>query len=455
MHRYATRESLAPPEADPRDRVSADSRRLQRRAHALIPGGCHTYSKGDDQYPRSAPPFIERGLGCHVWDTDGREFIEYGMGLRAVVLGHAYPEVVAAAAAALARGSNFTRPSPLEVRCAETFLELVPTAEMVKFAKNGSDVTTAAVKLARAWTGRDLVAVCADQPFFSTDDWFIGVTPMSAGVPEAAREMTLSFRYNDLDSLRDLFARHPNQIAAVVLEPACAVAPEPGYLEGLRELCTAAGALLVFDEMITGIRWGLGGAQGHFGVTPDLSAFGKGIGNGFAIAALAGRRDVMEMGGLSRSAEERVFLLSTTHGAETHSLAAAIATMNVCRREGVPEVLARRGEELRAGVRAAAESRGLADHVHLKGHPANLVFVTRDREGVPSQAYRTLFLQELIRRGVLGPSFVVSYSHSPADVAHTLEAVEAALEVYAMALVHGVEPFLEGPPSRPVFGRAH
>ena len=198
--------------------ISPAARSLQRRAHDLIPGGAHTYAKGDDQYPETAPPFIARGRGCHVWDLDGNEFIEYGMGLRSVGLGHAFPRVIDAVRRELANGSNFTRPSPREVEAAETFLGCVSTAEMVKFAKNGSDATTAAVKLARAYTGRDLVAICGDQPFFSTDDWFIGSTGMPDGIPERIRELTVKFRFNDASTLESLFLAHPAQIACVVLE---------------------------------------------------------------------------------------------------------------------------------------------------------------------------------------------------------------------------------------------
>ena len=170
------------------------SARLRRRAHALIPGGCHTYAKGDDQYPVLAPGFIARGAGCRVWDTDGREYIEYGMGNRTVGLGHAYPPVVQAVRQELARGSNFTRPSPIEVACAEQFLALIDGAEMVKFCKDGSDATSGAVRLARAYTGRDLIACCADHPFFSVDDWFIGTTPVDAGIPLQIQQLTLTFR---------------------------------------------------------------------------------------------------------------------------------------------------------------------------------------------------------------------------------------------------------------------
>ena len=301
-----------PPSPDPTDRYPS-SRDLQGRAHALIPGGCHTYAKGDDQYPRLSPGFIRRGQGCRVWDVDGNEFIEYGMGLRSVVLGHAFPDVLRAVREALDSGSNFCRPSPLEVECAETLLRMVPGAEMVKFAKNGSDATTGAVKLARAFTGREMVAICSDHPFFSTDDWFIGVTAMDAGIPQAIKDLTVSFRYNDLESVRVLFDRFPSQIAALVLEPAATEEPRDGFLTELRRLAHDNGALLVFDEMITGFRWALGGAQALYGVQPDLSAFGKALANGFSASALVGRREIMELGGL-RHRSERVFLLSTTHG---------------------------------------------------------------------------------------------------------------------------------------------
>src|SRR5579864_8820786 len=222
---------------------------LRQKAHALIPGGAHTYAKGDDQYPIESPGFIARGEGCHVWDVDGNEFIEYGMGLRAVTLGHAFEPVLEAAHKQMQLGSNFSRPAKIEVDLAEAMLEIIDGADMVKFAKNGSDVTTAAVKLARAYTSRDLVAICGDQPFFSTDDWFIGSTEMNAGIPQAIRELSLKFRYNDLASLQGLFDQYPRQIACVVLEAEAVAPPQPGYLEQLKQLCEKQGAVLIFDEM--------------------------------------------------------------------------------------------------------------------------------------------------------------------------------------------------------------
>ncbi|MGH3762010.1 glutamate-1-semialdehyde 2,1-aminomutase, partial [Actinophytocola sp.] len=327
------------------------SHEANKRLHDLVPGGSHTYAKGEDQYPEGMAPVISHGRGAHVWDVDGNEFVEYGSGLRSVSLGHAHPRVVEAVRAQLDLGGNFVRPAAIEIEAAARFLATVPTAEMVKFAKNGSDVTTAAIRLARAVTGRPLVALCGDQPFFSTDDWFIATTGMPAGIPAATADLTVTFPYGDIDAVAELVAG--GRVACVILEPATLTDPPAGYLRRLRELCDRHGVVLIFDEMITGFRWSAAGAQGVYGVTPDLSTFGKALGNGFAVSALAGRRDLMELGGL-RDTRERVFLLSTTHGAETHALAAAMAVMDTYAEEGVTERLHALGARLAAGVRAVA-----------------------------------------------------------------------------------------------------
>jgi len=426
------------------------SGRMQKLAHSIIPGGAHTYAKGDDQYPLLAPGFLTRGEGCHVWDVDGNEFIEYGMGLRAVSLGHAYRPVVEAAYQQMLLGNNFTRPATIELDCAQELLSVVQGAEMVKFAKDGSDVTTAAIRLSRAYTGRDLIARCADQPFFSVDDWFIGNTPMSAGIPRAVQELTLQFRYNDAESLRVLFEQHPGRVACVILEAATAIEPEANFLKTVQTLCRKEGAIFILDEMITGFRWHLGGAQKLYGTTPDLSTFGKAMGNGFSVSALVGKRELMSLGGLDHD-KERVFLLSTTHGAESHSLAAAIKTMQIYRDNGVVDYLYTQGEKLRVGINRSIESLGLIGYFEVLGRPSNLIYATRDQSRQPSQAFRALFLQETIRRGLLMPSLVVSFSHTDTDIDRTNDAVGEALRVYRKALDDGVEKYLFGRPVKPVF----
>lgn len=431
---------------------SAGARAAQRRAHEIVPGGCHTYAKGDDQFPENAPPMMVRGLGAHAWDLDGREYIEYGMGLRAVTLGHAYAPVIAAVRSVLGDGVNFTRPAPIEFECAEQFLEAVPSAEMVKFCKDGSHAVDGAVRLSRAYTGREVVAICGDHPFFSTGDWFIATTEMDAGIPQAPRALVARFDYNDVESVQRLFEEYRGRVACVLMEAARTEEPQPGFLELVRDLAHADGALLVFDEMITGFRWHRHGAQHVYGVTPDLSTFGKGLANGFSVSALAGRRDVMKLGGNAHD-RERVFLLSTTHGAQTHELAAALATMRIYAAEPVVETLYARGARLRQGIEQAAVARGVSGLIGTVSRDTNLLFFTRDPDGRPSQAYRTLFMQELIRRGVIAPSFVVSYSHTEADIDRTIDVIDAAMVVYRRALDEGVDAYLKGRPVQPVFRR--
>lgn len=434
-------------------RSFAQSSRLQARLHDVVPGGAHTYARGSDQYPVDMAPVLVRGQGARVWDVDGNEFVEYGMGLRSVVLGHGYRPVVDAVCAAISDGVNFTRPTRLELQAAEDFLELVPGADMVKFAKNGSDATTAAIRLARAATGRDTIAI-SNHPFFSVDDWFMVTTDMSSGIPNSARSQTLRFDYNDLASLGELFSAHPDSIAAVILEAATALAePAPGFLDGVRALCDANGAVLIFDEIITGFRWSMHGAQSLYGVTPDLSCWGKAIGNGFPISALAGRRELMELGGL-RTDQDRVFLLSTTFGAETAGLAAFRAVVAAYRHEDQIGKMEASGRRLADGVNEVARELDVDEYVQVLGRPSCLVFATRDADQKPSQPFRTLFLQELLRRGVLGQSFVVSAAHTALDIEQTIDAVGEALVVYRRAIEAGtVDGLLAGESVAPAIRR--
>ncbi len=422
---------------------------LQERARSLIPGGSHTYAKGADQYPVHAPGVLLRGKGCRVWDADGNEFIEYGMGCRAVSLGHAFAPVCDAVAKSLSLGTNFTRPAAMELECAEKIIGLVRGAEMVKFTKDGSAATTAALKIARAATGRDLIAFCSDHPYFASNDWFIGKTKCNAGIPEAVSELSLTFRFNDLASVEALFAKYPNQIAAIILEPSRGEDPKDNFLHRVQELCRIDGALFILDEMITGFRWDTGGAQQTYDIVPDLSCFGKAMANGFSVSALLGKREFMELGGLDHL-KPRVFLLSTTHGGEIPMLAAAIATMDFYQANPVIERLHDAGKRLRLGVNEKIEAHGLEDNIQIMGRDCNLVFTCKDQNLQPCQAFRSLLIQELIQNGILAPSFVVSYSHTDADIDQTVEAMGRAMAVYARALDDGVDQHLIGRPSKVV-----
>lgn len=453
--------------------TNSNSEALRTRLHRAIPGGAHTYSRGDDQFPAIAPPALARGKGAYVWDAEGNRFLDYGMALRSVTIGYADDRVNASAFAEIEKGVGLTRPSLTELEAAETLIGLVPSVDMVKFAKNGSNVTTAAVKIARAFTGRRYVCVPRQQPFFSFDDWFIGTTPVKRGIPAEFYASTLLFDYGDLASLRRLFDEHAGEIAAVMLEPATALVPCPktcvgrlfesghcagacqfssgNFLRQVQDLCRADGALFVLDEMITGFRWHLSGAQALFGVTPDLSTFGKAMANGFSVAAIGGRREVMEVGAIDRPGMERTFLLSSTHGAEMTGLGALIETIRIYREEKVVEHLWDYGRRLQRSINEVAQARGVAQTVRIEGPPVALNLVACGPDGLPSLAYRTLLVQELLRHGVMMPWVAVSQSHGALELDLTVSAFDAALKVYLQALESGWEKYLVGSPVCPVF----
>jgi glutamate-1-semialdehyde 2,1-aminomutase len=399
------------------------------------------------------------------------------MALRAVTLGYADSRVNAAAAAEMENGVNLTRATMTELCAAEALIDLVPSVEMVKFAKNGSNVTTAAVKIARAYTGRRYVCVPRQQPFFSFDDWFIGTTALKRGIPEEQTASTLIFDYNDIGSLQSLFDAYPGEIAAVMLEPATNLIPCPpqcsrpsgwpgtglcagcdcnsqNFLQQVQAICRNNGALFILDEMITGFRWHLEGAQTFFGVQPDITTFGKGMANGFSVAAVGGRREVMKVGAINQPGMERTFLLSTTHGAEMTGLGAFMATAQIYRDEDVVGHLWRYGTSLRNGIAQVAARHGLSAFVQMDGPPISLNYLTLDTGGQVSLQLRTLLSQELIKRGVMMPWVAISQSHGEAELNLTLDAMDGALCVYAQALEDGVEKYLQGPAIRPVF-RTH
>ncbi|MGX7668334.1 glutamate-1-semialdehyde 2,1-aminomutase [Flavobacterium pedocola] len=429
--------------------------------HNLIPGGGHTYSKGDDQFPILSPAAIARGKGSHIWDVDGNEYLDCSMGLTSVSLGHAYEPVLEAVRNELENGVNFQRPSALEKDMAETFLALVPGHDMVKFSKNGSIVTTAAVKLARAKTGRDLVAFPVDHPFYSYDDWFIGKTACNKGVPESISNLSVTFQSFNIESLREMFAKYPGQIACVITEPEKGNYPHlpadfnvADFLKQAIDLCHENGALFIADEMVTGFKTEFPGSITKHGITPDMATWGKGIANGFSFCALTGTKDIMELGGIKNTGEEKVFLISTTHGGETHGLAAAIATIKEYKEKNVIAHNHQIGKKLAELCSQLVTDNNLKDYVEVVAAEWMPFFVFKDKEGTVSQGYRTLFMQEMIKRGVLFQgAFVPCFSHTDEDVYYFAKAFSESLKVYSEALELGYEKFLVGEPAKAVFRR--
>lgn len=426
-------------------------REYQTRLLHVIPGGAHTYSRGYDQYPINAPQILAGGKGAYVFAPDGTRYLDYGMALRAVNIGYAEEEVDEAAIQQIRLGNNLTRPSMIELEAAELLVDLIDSVDMVKFTKNGSSSVSAAVKLARAYTGRELVARCAEHPFFSYDDWFIGSTPITRGIPRETLEKTKLFRYNDGASLKSLIEQHLGQIACVVLEAETTEAPQEGFLQQVQALCREHGIVFILDEMITGFRWHMKGAQHMYGLQPDLSTFGKAMANGFSVSCVAGRREIMELGSIEFEGRERLFLLSSTHGAEMSGLGAFVATMRMLQRENVVEHLWSYGRALQALINGKADEHGVAHSLKAGGPACSPWYATLDTSGQPSLSLRTLFSQEMIRNGVLMPWIALSWRHGEQELRLTSEALDRALPVYRRALEEGVEGHLVGPAIKPVF----
>jgi glutamate-1-semialdehyde aminotransferase len=364
------------------------------------------------------------------------------MGIGPLVLGYRHPSVDEAIRAQLDEGITFSLPHVLEVEVAERIQDLVPNAERVRFGKTGAEVTSAAVRLARAFTGRSGVVCCG---YHGWHDWYIGVTDRDRGVPEGVRRLTSTFEYDDLASLDEAL---DSDVACVILEPVVFQEPRPGFLEAVRDRCRARGALLVFDEMWTGFRLALGGAQEVYGVSPDLATFSKAVANGMPLSVLTGRADVMEL------LEREVFFFST-FGGEALSLAAARATLDVLEAERIPERLAERGARIREGYEQLAAAHGLSSVTRCAGPAARTLVSFEATRGFSALELKSLVQQELLRRRVLWTGTnTLSAAHGEAEAAHLLNAYDAALGVLADALDSGnVRTWLRGEPVEPVFRR--
>lgn len=425
--------------------TSEHSHALKLRAEKVIPSCTQTFSKGPAQFVQGvAPVFLQRGKGSHVWDVDGNEYIDYPMALGPIILGHNYPAVTEAVSHQMRDGITFSLPHPLEVEVAEMLVEIIPCAEMVRFCKNGSDATAGAVRLSRAFTGRDIIACCG---YHGWQDWYIGTTTRNQGVPRAVRELTLPFAYNNIESLGRIFAEHPDQVAAVIMEPIGIVEPFSGFLQQVRELTRREGALLIFDEVITGFRIAPGGAQEYLGVAPDLACFGKALANGYPLAALVGAREIMEC-------LDEVFF-SFTFGGETLSLAAAKATIREMLEKGVIAYLWEQGQRVKDGYNVLAKEYGTSRFTECVGLSPRTVVAFRENSGADWPALKSLFQQECLKRGILfSGGHNVCFSHGPGDIDTTLRVYQTAMEIVAEAIrKENVSERLEGKPVQPVFRR--
>lgn len=412
---------------------------LGERSRGLIPAQTQTLAKGPGQYVRGvAPQYLTKGKGARVWDVDGNELIDLQMAIGPLSLGYAYPAVDDAIRAQLADGITFSLMHPLEVEVAELVREVVPGAESVRFSKTGADVTSAAVRVARAFTGRDYVLCCG---YHGWHDWHIGVTDRDKGIPEVVKDRVATFEYNGIESLLESIDENT---ACVILEPTIFEPPKADFLKAIREACDNHGALLIFDEMWTGFRVALGGAQEAFGVRADLACFSKAIANGMPLSVLTGRRDVMKL------FEKDVFFF-TTFGGEALSLAAAKATIEEMRKKPVLETIAKQGRKLKDGYLAIAHETG-ADFTSCVGQDCRTIMSFAPKTS--SALYvKSLFQQEMIRRGVLWSGFHnVSFSHGDAEVNAVLDAYREVVPLVKRALDEGtVEKQLRGEPVEPVF----
>ncbi|MDY7034793.1 MAG: aminotransferase class III-fold pyridoxal phosphate-dependent enzyme [Thermodesulfobacteriota bacterium] len=418
------------------------SREMLDVVERIIPLASQTFSKSHIQFPEASPHFIVNGKGSHVWDVDGNEYIDFINGLLPVILGYCDPDVDAAVSDQLRRGVSFSLPSPLEGELAEILVDIIPCAEMVRFGKNGSDATAGAIRIARAYTGRERIAVCG---YHGWQDWYIGCTTRDKGIPLAVKELTHQFTYNDLSSLEALFDKHPGEFAAVIMEPMNTDDPIPAFLEGVQETAHKNGAVFILDEIITGFRYSLGGAQELFGITPDMATFGKSMANGFPISVVAGKKEFME--------EMEDIFFSFTFGGEAVSIAAAIATIAKIRRESVIDNLWNKGQIIIDEVTRLIKSHELEQVIQIKGKAPWSLLMINNYNTTTSWEIKSLFMQAMLARGILiSGSHNISYAHSEDDLNRLFSVYNEVFSLVHNALKNdSTKIALAGNPIEPLF----
>lgn len=417
----------------------SESNKLFERSSGLIPAHTQTLAKGPTQWIKGvSPKYLARGKGSHVWDVDGNEYIDYNMGIGPIVLGYCYERVDNAIRKQLEEGITFSLVHPLEVELSEKIRSVVPNAENVRFSKTGCDVTSAAVRLSRAFTKREKVLCCG---YHGWHDWYIAVTDRNAGIPKGVQDLTYTFNYNDIQSVIDSI---DEDTACMVLEPFVFEEEKNNFLKELAEICRKNGTLLIFDEMWTGFRIAAGGAQEYFGITPDLACYSKAVANGMPISVLTGRADVMNL------VEKDVFFY-TTFGGEALSLAAAMATIDEIIEKDVPVFLSTQGQRLKDGYNSIASNLGM-DYTKCSGYNCRSIMTFDAKAGNPLEM-KSLVQQEMIKRGVLWGGFHnMCFTHSDEDVEYTLKAYKDVLPILKKAVEEGsVKKHLKGEPVEPVF----
>jgi len=419
-----------------------NSEKYLKDAETIIPLGAQTFSKSKTQFPLGVSPFFaEYAKGAYLYDVDGNEFIDFINALAAITLGYQDSDVLNSVKEQLEKGTLFSLSARLEYEVAEKICDMVPCAEMVRFGKNGTDVTSAAIRLARAYTGKERVAVCG---YHGWQDWYIGSTARNLGVPKAVKDLTHAFKYNDLSSLEALFESCPDQIAAVIMEPVNIAEPEPGFLEGVQALSKKYGAVFIFDEMVTGFRFSNGGAQEYFGVTPDLACFGKGIANGYPLSAVVGKKEIMTV-------MEDIFF-SGTFGGETLSLAAANAVLGKLKSKPVIAHLWELGKQLKHGVNESATAHGYADIFNVSGCDVWTFFNIKDTSFATVYDLKTLLLQEMVKQGILNLGVHnLSYAHTSEHIQVLINAYSHFFETVKIAEKNGIQSVLNCDVLEPLF----
>jgi len=413
-----------------------NSIKLLNKSKKIIPCATQTLSKGYTQWSVGACPlFIESAKGCEVTDVDGNVYIDYAMGLGPFILGYSDPDVNKAVSEQLEKGTMFTLPHPLEIKAAELIIENVPCAEMVRFGKNGSDVTSAAVKVARAYTNKEKIIICG---YHGWQDWYIVSTERNKGIPKCMGDLVIPLEYNNIEMLENIIIEHKEKIAGLIMEPVCAVPPENNFLEEVRRITTENNIVLIFDEMFTGFRWSIGGAQEYFNVIPDLACFGKAIANGFPVSCIAGKKEIM-------SAFEEVFF-SFTYGGETLSLAAIVATINKLKTYKVHEHVEKLGNYLIEETSKLINKHGIESYISIIGYPFKSVINFNGNKYINPFELKTLFQQECAKRGILFIGYhEVSYSHTKEHIDFTLEAYDEIMGILKDAINNNnVKSLLKG-----------